>query len=291
MTRPDPRFPRTRRSAVSWARSRPPGRSRSRLRRRRPCSAAWWRAGACSCCSTTRGTRARRARCCPAPPDAWCSSPAGASSPAWSRPRAPARCRSACPPRRTRGCCWRPGWGRNAAGAEPAAVTELVQLCACLPLALSIACAPGRMPAAPSAGRPGGAAARGPARRARRRGGDGQPRAAFSWSYRQLGPGAARMFRSLAAHPGPDISARAAAILAGLPSRQAGEALAELTGASLLDQPGPNRFTSHPCCAPTPPSRPESSAAGAASRRPAALRPARTPGPGHRRRRIRWPAA
>ncbi len=130
--------------------------------------------------------------------------------------------------------------------AEPAAVTELVQLCGCLPLALSIACAQAacqphlvldvlvarlreaRLDALGSKEEPGGL------------------RAAFSSSYRQLGPGAARMFRSLAAHPGPDISARAAAILAGLPFRQAGEALAELTGASLLDQPGPNRFALHP---------------------------------------------
>ena len=32
-------------------------------------------------------------------------------------------------------------------------------------------------------------------------------RAVFSWSYRQLSAGAARMFRLLGLHPGPDISA------------------------------------------------------------------------------------
>ena len=40
-------------------------------------------------------------------------------------------------------------------------------------------------------------------------------RAVFSWSYRQLSPTAARMFRLLGLHPGPDISVRAAASLAG----------------------------------------------------------------------------
>ncbi len=130
--------------------------------------------------------------------------------------------------------------------AQPAAVTELIQLCACLPLALSTACAQAacqpHLPLDALVAR---------LREARldalgTREETGSLRDAFSWSYRQLGPGAARMFRSLAAHPGPDISARAAAILAGLPLRQADEALAELIGASLLDQPGLNRFALHP---------------------------------------------
>ena len=41
-------------------------------------------------------------------------------------------------------------------------------------------------------------------------------RAVFSWSYQQLTGEAARMFRLLGLHPGPDITVPAAASLAGL---------------------------------------------------------------------------
>ena len=71
--------------------------------------------------------------------------------------------------------------------------------------------------------------ARAPARRAGRRAAraagrldaleTGDPaasvRAVFSWSYRQLSGAAARMFRLLGLHPGPDITVPAAASLAG----------------------------------------------------------------------------
>ncbi|GGO95778.1 AfsR/SARP family transcriptional regulator [Wenjunlia tyrosinilytica] len=70
-------------------------------------------------------------------------------------------------------------------------------------------------------------------------------RAVFSWSYHALSPDAARLFRLLALHPGPDISAHAAASVAGLPLRQARPLLAELTGAHLLTEHAPGRFTFH----------------------------------------------
>jgi tetratricopeptide (TPR) repeat protein len=70
-------------------------------------------------------------------------------------------------------------------------------------------------------------------------------RAVFSWSYRQLGDQAARMFRLLGAHPGPDISIPAAASLAGIPASQAGRLLGELTSASLLTEHSAGRFTFH----------------------------------------------
>jgi transcriptional regulator with XRE-family HTH domain len=44
-----------------------------------------------------------------------------------------------------------------------------------------------------------------------------QVRAVFSWSYRALSPAAARLFRLLGLPRGPDLSATAAAALAGLP--------------------------------------------------------------------------
>src|SRR5207244_9440725 len=42
-------------------------------------------------------------------------------------------------------------------------------------------------------------------------------RAVLSWSYRAMSAGAARLFRLLGLHPGPDVSVPAAASLAGLP--------------------------------------------------------------------------
>src|SRR5579863_8345108 len=70
-------------------------------------------------------------------------------------------------------------------------------------------------------------------------------RAVFSWSCQQLGNQAARMFRLLGAHPGPDISIPAAASLAGIPASQAGPLLSELTSASLLAEHSPGRFAFH----------------------------------------------
>ncbi|HEY2575676.1 MAG TPA: tetratricopeptide repeat protein [Streptosporangiaceae bacterium] len=70
-------------------------------------------------------------------------------------------------------------------------------------------------------------------------------RAVFSWSCRQLGDQAARMFRLLGAHPGPDISVPAAASLAGLTADQAGRLLGELASASLLAEHSSGRFVFH----------------------------------------------
>lgn len=67
-------------------------------------------------------------------------------------------------------------------------------------------------------------------------------RAVFSWSYRSLSAAAARLFRLLALHPGPDISAGAAAALAGEPVRRP---LNELTRASLLTEHTPGRYVAH----------------------------------------------
>jgi DNA-binding SARP family transcriptional activator/Tfp pilus assembly protein PilF len=60
-------------------------------------------------------------------------------------------------------------------------------------------------------------------------------RAVFSWSYRQLSPAAARLFRLLGLHPGPDIGLPAAASLAGQPAGEVRPLLAELARAHLLE--------------------------------------------------------
>ena len=70
-------------------------------------------------------------------------------------------------------------------------------------------------------------------------------RTVFSWSYRALSPVAARLFRLLGLHRGPDTSAPGAASLAGLPLDRVGPPLAELVGANLLDEHAPGRYTMH----------------------------------------------
>ena len=70
-------------------------------------------------------------------------------------------------------------------------------------------------------------------------------RAVFSWSYHALTPAAARLFRLLALHPGPDISPPAAASLAGLTVADTRESLAELRQAHLLEENLPGRYASH----------------------------------------------
>ncbi len=140
--------------------------------------------------------------------------------------------------------------GRLGAGrveAESEAVTELIGLCARLPLALAIT-------AARAAARPDHPLAA-VAAELRAAGGPldaldaGEPtasvRAVFSWSYRQLSPAAARLFRLLGIHPGPDISAPAAASLAGAESAQARYLLAELGRAHLIAEHAPGRYAFH----------------------------------------------
>ncbi len=68
-------------------------------------------------------------------------------------------------------------------------------------------------------------------------------RSVFSWSLRALSEPAARLFRLLGLHPGPDVDARAAAALAG--RSECGKLLRELVSASLLNEYLPGRFRCH----------------------------------------------
>ena len=70
-------------------------------------------------------------------------------------------------------------------------------------------------------------------------------RTVLSLSYRHLPEKAARMFRLLGLHPGPDISAAAAASLAGMPVAAARVALRDLTRASLLMEVATGRYAFH----------------------------------------------
>jgi tetratricopeptide (TPR) repeat protein len=70
-------------------------------------------------------------------------------------------------------------------------------------------------------------------------------RAVTSWSYHRLSPAAARLFRLLGVHPGPDIDLAASAALAGAQPAEVRRLLAELTRAHVLDEVAPGRFASH----------------------------------------------
>jgi hypothetical protein len=70
-------------------------------------------------------------------------------------------------------------------------------------------------------------------------------RTVFTWSYRELPPDAARMFRALGLHPGPDISLEAAAAAVGVPARAARRTLDILLGAFLVQSVRPHRYQLH----------------------------------------------
>ncbi|MQA88557.1 MAG: hypothetical protein GEV03_29090, partial [Streptosporangiales bacterium] len=67
----------------------------------------------------------------------------------------------------------------------------------------------------------------------------------FSWSYRALSPEAARAFRLLGLHAGPDMSAPAAAALVGAPMGETRRLLTALTSAHLLQETGRDRYRFH----------------------------------------------
>jgi len=141
--------------------------------------------------------------------------------------------------------------GPHRVTAEPAAAADLINLCARLPLALAITAARAaahptlpltalatelrdtttRLDALATTHTPGDEAT--------------DARAVLSWSYQQLAPATARMFRLLALHPGPDITAPAAASLTATDPPQATRQLRELTRGCLLTEHTPGRYTLH----------------------------------------------
>jgi tetratricopeptide (TPR) repeat protein len=137
--------------------------------------------------------------------------------------------------------------GAGRVTADPGAADGLLALCAGLPLAINIAAA--RAAARP--GRPLGELTAGLAGESSRLDaldtGEAATsvRAVFSWSYQSLGQPAARMFRLLSLHPGPDITAAAAASLAGTSAGHATGILRDLAAAHLITEHAPARFTFH----------------------------------------------
>jgi tetratricopeptide (TPR) repeat protein/transcriptional regulator with XRE-family HTH domain len=135
--------------------------------------------------------------------------------------------------------------GAGRAAAEPHAVDQIASRCARLPLALAVAAARARPRSSLTAlaaelddlaGRLDALDAGDPA---------ASVRVVFSWSYRQLSPEAGRMFRFLGLHPGPDLTAPAAASLTATARPAALRALRELTATNLLTEHPPGRYACH----------------------------------------------
>ncbi|PRY45014.1 tetratricopeptide repeat protein [Umezawaea tangerina] len=132
--------------------------------------------------------------------------------------------------------------------AEPKAVTDLVRLCARLPLALRIAA--GRVTVhehytfadvvseLEDDHQRLGVLSRGNDERA-------ALRAVFDRSYEKLRPDQARMFRRLGLHVGPEISVHAAAAVAELDLPTAHLLLEDLTNVHLIEQCALNRYKFH----------------------------------------------
>ncbi|MFF4341167.1 ATP-binding protein [Kitasatospora sp. NPDC001540] len=137
--------------------------------------------------------------------------------------------------------------GDGRCGAEPSAAAELVELCGRLPLAVAVMAA--RLSASP--GMTLGSAVR-ELRRTHPRldafcadDRRADVRGVFALSYRALQPDTARFFRHLAIHPGPAVSAEAAASVAGVRMPAARRHLRDLTGAGLLFQDFRGRYVLH----------------------------------------------
>jgi DNA-binding SARP family transcriptional activator/Tfp pilus assembly protein PilF len=132
--------------------------------------------------------------------------------------------------------------------ADPDAATALAFQCCRLPLALRVAAelAVAR-PAIPLAGLAGELTDQ--QRRLDLLDVSGDPRTAvravFSWSCRHLDARAARAFRLLGLHPGPDLDPYAAAALTGTTVERAGHMLDQLARAHLIHTAGPGRYGMH----------------------------------------------
>ena len=138
--------------------------------------------------------------------------------------------------------------GPDLADRQPKAVAELAELCGHLPLAVAIA--------GERATRYSGtdlSALVDELRTERHRldafdtGDDHSSdlRAVLSWSYAALKPDAARMFRMLGLFPGDDITAEAAAALAGIPTTRARRLLDGLVNACQVQERRPGRYELH----------------------------------------------
>jgi DNA-binding SARP family transcriptional activator len=137
--------------------------------------------------------------------------------------------------------------GKDVVGSDSHAIEVVIGHCGGLPLALVIAAARVTARSGATLGALAGELREALGGLDALDGGDpvSDVRTVFSWSYRTLGAGAARLFRLLGLHPGPDIAPPAAASLTGVPVAEVRPWLAELTQGHLLTEHGPHRYTVH----------------------------------------------
>jgi tetratricopeptide (TPR) repeat protein len=132
---------------------------------------------------------------------------------------------------------------------DEADLAELARLCAHLPLALRIAAERAalrpRMPLSELIADLRDESGLWEALSAEDAGEADAVRTVFAWSYRSLAPQAARMFRLLGLHPGPEFGPQAAAALAAITPVQARRLLDTLAGTHLLEECGHDRYQFH----------------------------------------------
>jgi DNA-binding SARP family transcriptional activator/Tfp pilus assembly protein PilF len=135
--------------------------------------------------------------------------------------------------------------GAGRVGAEPVAVAELASLCAYLPLAVRIAAA--NLPDRESLGAYTSRLRAGNRLAALQVEGDREAavRVAFELSYTGLPARARRLFRLLGLVPGSDVTAEAAAALAGGSVAEVRPLLERLDAAHLIDEHAPGRYGFH----------------------------------------------
>ena len=145
--------------------------------------------------------------------------------------------------------------GPDRVAAEPQAARNLVRLCACLPLALSVIAARAAVRPCLSLGALADQLRNAPSRLDALDTEEAATsvRAAFARSVQQLSDSAAHMFALLGVRAGTEISDQAAASLAGVPLPAARAALDELVGANLLGEHSRGRYAFTTCSGPTPP--------------------------------------
>ncbi|HUN35645.1 MAG TPA: BTAD domain-containing putative transcriptional regulator [Trebonia sp.] len=137
--------------------------------------------------------------------------------------------------------------GADRVNADPQGTQRLIELCAGLPLALSVVAAR----AAVYADYPLSLLATELSETGSRLSALADPdsgvdaRASLSLSYRVLSPCAARLLRLSSLHPGPEVSREAMASLAGISTPEAVAGLEELERGHLMTKPEPGYYASH----------------------------------------------
>ncbi len=137
--------------------------------------------------------------------------------------------------------------GPERLAVDPAAVQQIIDRCAGLPLALALVCARAAIAPATSFAVLAAAlqATAGTLDAFTTDDPSTDVRAVLSWSYQAVSVAAARLFRLLALDPSSDVSVAAAASLSGDGPARIRPLLAELAAANLIDEHRPGHYTSH----------------------------------------------